>query len=370
MSRAGAKSMLDELTPLILTYNEAPNIGRTLAQLKWARDIVVVDSFSTDETLDILRRHPQVRVFQRPFDTFAGQCNFGLTKVESEWVLSIDADYILSDELISEIDSLPPDGEVDGYAVRFRYQVWGSPLRGTLYPARQVLYRKNKAEYLDDGHAHRVKLGGVVGRLSSYIYHDDRKPLDRWTASQARYAVRESDKLLNEAPDALSLNDRVRRLKLLAPFVVLFYCLILYRAVLDGWAGWYYAFQRAFAEVLLAVCLIEREKLGGAADLTRWVSEQNELAASEAQRVLSPAGESPGRGGLRRLKFFVPVVILPYRLLVRGDFLAGWRGVRAAYRRALFELLVAIRLIEAEDLKVMQAVAGRDSGPLAANVGR
>ena len=97
--------MIDNITPLILTFNEAPNIGRTLEQLRWARDIVVVDSFSDDATLEIVSTFPQARVFQREFDSFAGQCNFGLseTEIQTEWVLSLDADYLLTPEMIEEL---------------------------------------------------------------------------------------------------------------------------------------------------------------------------------------------------------------------------------------------------------------------------
>ena len=85
--------MLNLITPLILTFNEAPNLARTLAQLFWARDITIIDSFSSDETLSIVSGFPQARIFQRKFDSFAGQCNFGLreTGITSEWVLSLDA---------------------------------------------------------------------------------------------------------------------------------------------------------------------------------------------------------------------------------------------------------------------------------------
>ena len=90
--------MLSDITPLILTFNEAPNIRRTLEQLSWAQEIVVVDSFSTDETLAIATTLPRTRVVHREFDSFAGQCNFGLQCARTEWVLSLDADYVLSDE--------------------------------------------------------------------------------------------------------------------------------------------------------------------------------------------------------------------------------------------------------------------------------
>src|SRR5436853_1091677 len=97
--------MLDSITPLILTFNEAPNIGRTLERLRWARDIVVVDSFSDDETLEIVSSFSQARVFQRPFDNFAAQWNFALkeTGIATEWVLGLDADFVLTQESIEEL---------------------------------------------------------------------------------------------------------------------------------------------------------------------------------------------------------------------------------------------------------------------------
>ena len=101
--RAAPGAMLDQITPLILTHNELSNIERTLSKLAWAKRIVVIDSFSTDGTLDILRCDPRVAVFTHEFVDFAGQCNFGLTQIESAWVLSLDADYELSDELLDEL---------------------------------------------------------------------------------------------------------------------------------------------------------------------------------------------------------------------------------------------------------------------------
>jgi glycosyltransferase involved in cell wall biosynthesis len=253
--------MLEKVTPLILTYNEASNIGRTLQQLTWANTIVVIDSYSNDETLEILYSYPQVKIFQRKFDSFAGQCNYGLTKIASPWVLSLDADYILTDELIDEIQALPADLDIDSYSIRFKYCVFGKPLRGTLLPPRKVLYKKAKAIYKDDGHAHRVWVEGNSAMLSGYIHHDDRKSLSRWLWAQDRYMIIETQKLLATPAHELSWGDRIRKQKLLAPFIILFYCLILKGGILDGWQGWYYAFQRVLAEILLSTRLIETEKL-------------------------------------------------------------------------------------------------------------
>ncbi|MGJ5673007.1 MAG: glycosyltransferase family 2 protein [Nostochopsis sp.] len=253
--------MLDQITPLILTYNEAPNIDRTLKKLVWAKQIVVIDSYSTDETLEILASYSQVKIFKRKFDTHGTQWNYGLEQIKSEWVLSLDADYIVTDELIAEIKSLPVDGQIDGYFARFKYCVFGKPLRGTILPPRQVLFRKDKAIYIDDGHTQLLQVNGKSARVSAYIHHDDRKPLSRWLWAQDRYMVIEAKKLLETPVSELSLSDRIRRQKVLAPFIILIYCLILKGCILDGWHGWYYAWQRILAEIILSIRLIELEKL-------------------------------------------------------------------------------------------------------------
>ena len=121
--------MIEAITPLIITFDEAPNIARTLDKLTWARRIVVVDSGSTDGTLDVLARYPQVELFKRAFDSFADQCNFGLTQVESEWVLSLDADYELSDRLVRGVVELARDGGRGRLSRVLRLSHSGRPLR-------------------------------------------------------------------------------------------------------------------------------------------------------------------------------------------------------------------------------------------------
>lgn len=251
--------MLDQITPLILTYNEAPNIGRTLDKLAWADRVVVIDSFSQDSTLEILDAYPNVTIFQRQFDDHTTQWNYGLEKVHTPWVLSLDADYVLTSALIDELRSLSAKAIIDSYSICFKYCVFGKPLKGSILPPRQILFRREKAIYVEDGHTQRLQVNGLSGQLNSYIYHDDRKPLSRWIWAQDRYMILESKKLHSTPAYKLSLSDKLRKQKLLAPFAILFYCLILKRGIFDGWRGWYYAFQRAFAEMLLAIRLIETQ---------------------------------------------------------------------------------------------------------------
>jgi len=253
--------MLDQITPLILTRNEAPNIGRTLAELSWASDIVVVDSFSDDETLEIVSSFPQVRVFQREFDSHENQWNFGLkeTGIKSEWVLALDADYVLTKDFSTELKTLLASPDTKGYRAKFIYCIKGKRLTSGIYPPVTVLYRRGDASYVQDGHTHQLSLDGRIETMRSPILHDDRKPLSGWLQAQSRYTKLEADKLLSSGPTSLSWTDLVRRLRIVSPPAMFFYCLILRGGVLDGWAGFYYAFQRALAELMLSLYLIDHD---------------------------------------------------------------------------------------------------------------
>jgi glycosyltransferase involved in cell wall biosynthesis len=252
----------DDTTPLLITFNEIQNIARIVGRLDWARRIVVIDSGSTDGTLEFLARDPRIEVHHRAFDSFAQQCNFGLAQIRTEWVLSLDADYELSDEINTELGRLQPGAGDAGFRASFVYRIYGRPLRGTLYPPRTVLYRVAGARYENEGHGHRIRLPGNVSALNGVIYHDDRKPLARWLNSQLKYASIEAAHLLEAAPAELSFSDRIRRRGWLAPFLVVAYVLFVKRALFDGRAGWFYAFQRLSAEVLLALELLDRRLSG------------------------------------------------------------------------------------------------------------
>ena len=249
--------MFDQITPLILTYNEAPNIARALAGLSWAKEIVVVDSFSDDETVEIARSFPTVRVVQRAFDCHRNQWEFGLkeTGISTPWVLALDADYVVTNDLEAELEKLRPDPDIAGYRASFIYCINGKKLRSGIYPPVTVLYRRDAASYIQDGHTQRVAVEGTVEELRAPLLHDDRKSLRRWFNSQARYTELEAQKLRAADPGELSRADRMRRWRVVVPPAMLVYCLIVRGGVFDGWQGLYYAFQRTAAELMLAVAL-------------------------------------------------------------------------------------------------------------------
>jgi glycosyltransferase involved in cell wall biosynthesis len=251
--------MLDRLTAVILTYNEAPNIGSRLDELCWASDIVVVDNCSADDTQAIVSTCPTVRFFQRKFDSLASQWNFALkeTAIKSEWVLALDADYHLSQEFINELRNLSTDEQIVAYRARFQYGINGRSIRSGIYPPKIVLFQRELGEYVQDGHAQRLSIDGKIEMLDSPIFHDDRKPLDAFFTAQQVYARLEANKIVSSKWETLNLADRIRRLRVVAPTAIFFYCLICRGGIFDGWSGIYYAFQRTVAELLLTLYLLE-----------------------------------------------------------------------------------------------------------------
>jgi glycosyltransferase involved in cell wall biosynthesis len=254
--------MFEQITPLIITYNEAPNIRRTLDKLLWATRIVVIDSGSTDETLSILSTCNNVEVLHRDFTDFASQCNYGLRQITTPWALSLDADYELSEELVTELRGLTIGEKTAGMRARFVYRIHGRPIRGTLYPPRAVLYRKDNACYRNEGHGHHVEIDGDVADLKAVIFHDDRKSLSRWFSSQQRYTRDEANYLLNLPKQQLSRKDKLRLMGWPAPALILFYTLLVKGCILDGWPGWHYALQRLCAEIMLALEIVDRRLSG------------------------------------------------------------------------------------------------------------
>lgn len=253
---------LSAITPFVLTLDEEPNIGRVLDGLRWAPRVLVVDSGSTDRTVEIATSYTNVEVRARAFDSFAGQSNHALAAVDTPWVLALDADYVVSPALVAEIEALPEEPIENGFLVPFEYLVLGRKLRGSLYPPRQVLFRKDGAAFAQDGHAHRVGVEGPIGSLRSPIVHDDRKRITRWLRNQAEYAEQEAVKLAAAPIRELGWADRLRVTMVLGPPAVALYCLFGKGLVLDGRAGLYYTAQRAVAEGILSLKLIEARRKG------------------------------------------------------------------------------------------------------------
>jgi glycosyltransferase involved in cell wall biosynthesis len=249
--------MLNHITPVILTFNEEPNIKRTLSTLSWAKRIIVVDSGSTDSTLAILAEDPRITVFSRKFDTHGEQWKFAITqtKICTDWILRLDADYFLTRELRDELAQLDPNAPVSAYSIEFEYAIYGRRLRTSLYPAKPVLFRKAHASCFDRGHTEVWSIEGRIAELKGRILHDDHKRVTNWISAQARYVAREFSDL--ERDKTSSVARALRRRPPLMPLLSFLYCLFFKGLILDGRAGLFYSLQRLMNETALALMVLE-----------------------------------------------------------------------------------------------------------------
>lgn len=165
---------MQPISVTIVTLNEERKIGDCLKSVRFADEVVVVDSFSTDRTPEICRSFG-VRFIQNPWPGYVGQKNFALDRSSHEWVLSLDADERCSRELREEIREVLRRNPADpaGYAIPRRvYYINRWIGHGGWYPDRKVrLFRKSAARWEGEDPHDRVGLRGRHGVLKGGIHH-------------------------------------------------------------------------------------------------------------------------------------------------------------------------------------------------------
>lgn len=192
-----AKSTSRGVSVMIFTLNEAIHLPSCLASLTWCDDVIVVDSFSTDET-EAIARAAGARFFQRKFDGFGSQRNWALeaTSPKHEWILILDADERVTPELATELQSIAartPDS-IGGYRLRRRFHMWGRWLRhSSLYPTWVLrLLRRGRVQYVNRGHAETQHVEGDIGELEHDLIDENLKGFEAWLQRQVKYAVQDA----------------------------------------------------------------------------------------------------------------------------------------------------------------------------------
>ena len=191
------------LTAIILTFNEERHLARCIVSVQGlATDILVVDCFSTDATLEIARAHG-ARVIQRPWVNHATQFNWALTQLDddTEWVLRLDADEVLTPALVAEFQArLPSLGpEIDGVYCGRRMTFQGRLIRhGGVFPVRVLrLFRHGRGQCENRWMDEHIKVAGPTVDVRGEIIDDNLQSLTWWTAKHNSYASREAVDLLN-----------------------------------------------------------------------------------------------------------------------------------------------------------------------------
>jgi glycosyltransferase involved in cell wall biosynthesis len=183
--------MRKTLSVAIITRNEEAHLERTLGSVAWADEIVVVDSGSSDRTEEIARSF-RARFLLEEWKGFAAQKNSALEKCSCDWILSLDADEVLSDELAKEIwELLADDPPFDGYALPRRNLFLGRWMRfGGFYPDPKLrLFRRGAAEFEARPVHETVHFVGKAGRLKGDIMHDAYPTMAAYIEHMDRYST-------------------------------------------------------------------------------------------------------------------------------------------------------------------------------------
>ena len=222
-----------KLSATVVTLNEERNIARAIESLRFADEIVIVDSGSTDRTCEIADRLG-ARVIEEPWRGYAAQKNFAAECAAHDWILSLDADESVNEELEGEILALKQDGpQFQSYSMPRLAQYCGRWIRHSgWYPDRKVrLYHRRFAEWTGAYVHESVRTKGTLGELNGHLLH--------FTCGSIAEHVRTVDKYTTLA--ARELADRghaipLRRLTV-DPAWTIFRTYVLRRGFLDGPQG-------------------------------------------------------------------------------------------------------------------------------------
>lgn len=186
------------VSAVVITLNEECNIERCLESLRFADEIVVVDSCSTDRTVELARRYTD-RVSTREFTGFSDQWNAAIDETREEWVLIVGADEVVSDKLAVEIEEAMA-GDCDGYRMPRRTWFLDRPIRYCgWYPDYQLrLARKSRARMPDRLVHETLEVDGRIGTLKHDLVHFSYPTLDDYTRKMVHYSRAAAEQKLRD----------------------------------------------------------------------------------------------------------------------------------------------------------------------------
>jgi glycosyltransferase involved in cell wall biosynthesis len=265
------------ISVLILTLNEEINLPACLEAVRWSDDVVVLDSFSSDRTVEIAKA-AGARVYQRVHDSELGQREYGLRQIpfKHQWVYMPDADEITSPELRDEMLAIAedPDRPEGAFRVRFKVMFMGRWIRrSSLYPTWVVrLVRPDRISFEREFHTTYV-VEGPEGRLKNHFDHYSfNKGMNAWYDKHNRYSWSEArealQSLAREHVDLTGIFSREgpkrrRALKKLSyrvpcrPLMRFLYMYVFRLGMLDGGPGYVYCRLLATYETMIVTKMAE-----------------------------------------------------------------------------------------------------------------
>lgn len=223
---------------LLPTYNCEKSIRTTLESIKWADEIVIIDSFSTDNTLSIVKEYTEL-IFQHEYINSAHQKNNAIQFCHNEWIFQIDSDETLEPgaEKTIRLAIENASNEIECFQIPRKNHVLGKWVKyGGLYPDWEYrLFRKNKGRWLEKEVHSRVVVKGKTILLDTSIIHNGMPNISKQVSNLDRYSRYEADELKKK-------NVQFSWIRwLISPPLIFFKKYIIQKGILDGWRGFFLA---------------------------------------------------------------------------------------------------------------------------------
>ena len=237
-------SVKKKISALVITYNEIVNIDKVLDNIKFADEIIVVDSFSTDGTVERIKKHPKVKLIQRAFKNFTDQKSFALKQASCDWVLFLDADERITDELKNEIHkTINSENTVSAY---YFYRIFFFKDKKIKYSGSQKdknyrLFKKSKVRFKQNKIVHETLIvNGESRTLKHKLMHYSYRDYESYKTKAVKYSQMKAKEELkkNYSPNIYHF--------VFLPFFKFFKHYILKLGVLDGKRGIILCYLSAF----------------------------------------------------------------------------------------------------------------------------
>jgi glycosyltransferase involved in cell wall biosynthesis len=248
--------MREKITTIVPTFNNEKIIRRCLENVKWADEILIVDSFSTDKTLDICREYTD-RIIQHKYITSALQKNWAIPQAAHDWIFLLDTDEYLEEGLVDEIiDVLKnPKQGIEGYYFPRKNLIYDKWIRNCgIYPDSLVRLFKRKYRYQErEVHAHIDIPPEKTDRFKHHIIHDDFNDIESYLNKFARYMRYECDEYWKKGRRYRLWNVTLR------PLYFFLWSYLFKKGYKDGIRGLLLSVNRAYYNFMICMKLWERE---------------------------------------------------------------------------------------------------------------
>lgn len=244
-------------TPVILTKNEELNIEKCIKNLTWSKQIIIIDSYSSDKTIPIALKYKNVKILRcKKSETYVSKINLVLKYYPSKWLLLLDADYELEKKTKIFLKFFKPNNFYSAYSFKIKNILNDKVLDTELYPSKALLFNSKLINFTQDGHKEKVVIKGKIKFLNLNIFHSDKKKFSVWFKNQIKYSKDEVNKIFKKSFLQRDFKNKIRSIPFSMNIALIFYHLFYIKILRFGIPGIKYFFQRQLYEFILALVYI------------------------------------------------------------------------------------------------------------------